>query len=49
MTSGKVPPAEAHDETSRRFGELVDAFVQLTDADAMARFLRRADAPLTPR
>ena len=40
MTSGKVPPAEAHDETSRRFGELVAAFVQLTDADAMARFLR---------
>lgn len=40
MTSGKVLPAEAHDETSRRFDELTAAFVRVRDAEVMAAFLR---------
>ena len=40
MTSGKVLPADAHDETVRRFDELVAAFVALRDPQVMAAFLR---------
>ena len=40
MTSGKVPAADAHDETVQRFDDLVAAFVQLDDAVTMAAFLR---------
>jgi TrpR-related protein YerC/YecD len=40
MTSGKVLPAEAHDETSQRFDELVAAFVRVRDPEVMADFLR---------
>jgi TrpR-related protein YerC/YecD len=39
MTSGKVLPAEAHDETSQRFDELVNAFVRLRDESTMTAFL----------
>jgi len=39
MTSGKVLPAEAHDETLARFDELVAAFVRLRDPQVMAAFL----------
>ncbi len=39
MTSGKVLPAEAHDETMERFDELVAAFVRLRDPVVMAAFL----------
>ncbi len=40
MTSGKVLPADAHDETVQRFDELVAAFVHLRAPDVMAAFLR---------
>jgi len=40
MTSGKVPAADAHDETVQRFDELVAAFVHLDDAATVAAFLR---------
>ena len=40
MTSGKVLPADAHDETVQRFDELVAAFVGLRDPEVMAAFLR---------
>jgi len=40
MTSGKVLPADAHDETIQRFDELVAAFVRLRDPEVMAAFLR---------
>ncbi len=40
MTSGKVVPAEAHEETAGRFDDLVDAFVRLRDPDTVAAFLR---------
>ena len=40
MTSGKVLPAEAHDETLERFDELVAAFVRLRDPATMTAFLR---------
>ena len=39
MTSGKVLPADAHDETIERFDELVAAFVRLRDPEVMAAFL----------
>ena len=39
MTSGKVLPAEARDETIERFEELVEAFVRLRDHDTMKTFL----------
>jgi TrpR-related protein YerC/YecD len=39
MTSGKVLPAEAHNETSQRFDELVAAFVRLRDPRVMTAFL----------
>ena len=39
MTSGKVLPAEARDETVERFEELVEAFVRLRDHDTMTAFL----------
>ncbi|MDE2281792.1 MAG: helix-turn-helix domain-containing protein [Actinomycetales bacterium] len=40
MTSGKVVPAEAHEETASRFDDLVDAFVGLRERDTVAAFLR---------
>ncbi len=40
MTSGKVLPAGAHDETIERFDELVAAFVRLRDSATMSAFLR---------
>ncbi|MBW4030381.1 MAG: hypothetical protein HIU57_06845 [Acidobacteria bacterium] len=40
MTSGKVPAADAHDETLQRFDELVAAFVHLDDSAVVAAFLR---------
>ena len=40
MTSGKVLPANAHDETLQRFDELTAAFVRLRDPVIMAAFLR---------
>ena len=39
MTSGKVLPAEARDETIERFEELVAAFVRVRDYDTMTAFL----------
>lgn len=40
MTSGKVPAADAHDETVQRFDDLVAAFVHLDDPATVAAFLR---------
>src|SRR5487761_2255643 len=40
MTSGKVPAADAHDETVQRFDDLVAAFVRLGDPATVAAFLR---------
>jgi len=40
MTSGKVVPADTHEETVGRFDELVDAFVRLRERDMVAAFLR---------
>ncbi|MBU6495378.1 MAG: helix-turn-helix domain-containing protein [Acidobacteria bacterium] len=40
MTSGRVPPAEAHQETQRRFDELVQSLVAVTSTELMAAFLR---------
>jgi TrpR-related protein YerC/YecD len=39
MTSGKVLPAEAHDETAQRFDVLVAAFVRVRDPEVMTAFL----------
>ena len=40
MVSGKVVPAQANEETSNRFSELVEAFIELRDREAVEAFLK---------
>ena len=40
MTSGRVVPAESHEDTVNRFADLVAAFVALRGPDEVAAFLR---------
>ncbi len=40
MTSGRVVPAESHEDTVNRFAELVEAFATLSDRDQVAACLR---------
>lgn len=40
MTSGKVVPAQAHSETTKRFDELVEAFASLGEPSTVAAFLK---------